>query len=131
MSNARHEITYPLAVKPYVFVGKKPVAMLFGEERVDVKTWRQVYTAILRRCNDDPVHHERLMYLRNKVAGKVRKFLSDIPNGMSSPLKIDEDMYGETHYGSETLMHILVNHILAPAHFDYSNISIVIKLRFD
>jgi len=131
MSNAGHEITCPLAVHPYVFVGKKPVAVLFGEERVEVKTWRQVYAAILKRCNDDPIHHERLMYLRNKVAGKVRVFLSDDPEKMTRPLMIDDGLYGETHYGSETLMHILVNHILTPAHFDYSNISIVIKLKFD
>ena len=127
MNNARYEIVCPLTVKPNLFVGKKPVAVLFGDERVEVKSWRQVYAVILGRCNDDPVHHERLMYLRNKAAGKVRKFLSDSPDGMSSPLKIDEDMYGETHYGSETMMHILVNHILKPAHFDYSNIHIAIK----
>ena len=131
MSNTGHEITYPLEAKPYVFVGKKPVAVLFGDERVEVKTWRQVYAVILKRCNDNPVHHERLMYLRGKVAGKVRVFLSDDPGRMTRPFMIDDGLYGETHYGSETLMHILVNHILAPAHFDCSNIHIVIKLKFD
>jgi len=68
------------------------------------------------------------MYLRNKTAGKVRVFLSDKPDGMTRPLKIDEDMYAETHYGSQTLMHILVNRILIPARFDCSNISVVIKI---
>ena len=127
MSNTRYEVIYPLTIKPYVFVGKKPVAVLFGEERVEVKTWRQVYAVILKRCNDSPVHHKCLMYLRGKTAGKVRVFLSKSPDRMRSPVMIDKDMYGETHYGSETLMHILVNRILTPAGFDCSDIYVVIK----
>ena len=127
MNNARHEITYPLTIKPYVFVGTKPVAVLFGEERVEVKKWTQVYSVILKRCNDNPVHHERLMYLRGKVAGKVRVFLSDSPDSMTRPLMIDDNLYGEVGYGSETMMHILVNHILTPARFDCSGIYIIIK----
>ena len=127
MSNTKYEVIYPLTIKPYVFVGKKPVAMLFGEERVEVKTWRQVYAVILKRCNDDSAHHEKLMYLRDKAAGKVRMFLSGSSDGMTRPLMIDDELYGETHYGSETLMHILVNHILNPAQFDCSGIYIIIK----
>ena len=127
MNNTRNELTYPLTVKPYVFVGKKPVAILFGEERIDAKTWREVYRVILTRCNQDEKHHETLMYMRNKAGGKCRTFLSDKPDGMTRPLKIDNGIYAETHYGSETLMHILVNHILMSARFNCSNIYIVIK----
>ena len=122
-----YEYTYPLTIEPYVFVGKKPTAVMFGEERVDVKSWRGVYAAIIKRCNDDPQGHKMLMYLRNKTAGKCRVFLSDKPDSMTRAFRIDEDMYGEIHYGSATLMHILVNRILAPAHFDCSNINIVFK----
>ena len=121
------EFIYPLTTEPYVFVGKKPAAVLFGTERVEAKSWRDVYAAIITRCNNDPQHHETLMYLRNKVAGKIRVFLSDKTDGMTRPLKIDERMYAETHYGSATLMHILVKRILAPTRFDCSNISIVIR----
>ena len=121
------EYVYPLTTTPRYFIGTKPAAVLFGEERVDVKSWREVYTAVLKRCNDDPKSHEMLMYLRNKTAGKVRVFLSDRPDGMAKPNKIDEDMYGEVHYGTETLMHIMVNHILKPARFDCSNINVVLK----
>jgi hypothetical protein len=92
--------------------------VLFGKERVEAKTWVQVYTVILKRCNESPKHHETLMYLRGKLSGKCRVFLSDKPDGMRSPVKIDEDMYGEVHYGSACLMHILINRILAPARFD-------------
>jgi len=121
------EYSYPLTTAPYVFVGKKPVAVMFGGERVEAKTWRGVYAAVIERCNQNPRHHESLMYLRDKTAGKVRVFLSGSPGGMTRPLRIDDDLYGETHYGSETLMHILVERILAYTNFDYSDVRIVLK----
>jgi len=46
---------------------------------------------------------------------------------MTRPLKIDEGLYGETHYGSQTLMYILVERILSPVGYDCSDVSIVIK----
>ena len=122
-----NERTYSLTVPLYLFVGKKPTAVLFDNERVEVKTWREVYAVIIRRCNSDPECHKMLMYLRNKVAGKVRVFLSSKPDGMTSPYQIDTDMYGEVHYGTATLLHILTNRILKPTGFDYSNIKIIIK----
>lgn len=117
----------PLSTKPYIFIGRKPAAILFGEERVDVLTWVEAYTVIIKRCNSDPDCHERLMYLRNKAGGKFRVFLSDKPDGMRRPVEIDDNLYGECHYGSEALMHILVNQILAHTNFDCSNVSIIIK----
>ena len=122
-----YELIFPITVDPNMFINRKPIAVLFGDERVEVKTWTQVYAVILKRCNSDPKHHETLMYLRNKVLGKCRVFLSDKSDGMIRPVKIDEDMFGETHYGSATLMHILLNRILAYTGFDLSNIRVVIK----
>jgi len=127
LGDATCELTYPLTIAPYVFVGKKPAAVLFGSERVEAKSWREVYAVIIKRCNESTEHHEMLMYLRNKTAGKRRVFLSDRPDGMTRPLRIEADMYGETHYGSQTLMHILLNRILTPAYFDCSNIRVVTK----
>lgn len=121
------EYDFPLSANPAIFIGKKPVAVLFGEERVAVKSWREVYSAVLSRCNEDLANHERLMYLRNKTAGKVRVFLSDRPDSMRSPAKIDEGLFGETHYGSQTLIHILCKRILDYTAFDYRNIKIVLK----
>jgi hypothetical protein len=122
-----HERTYPLSAQPYIFVGRKPAAVLFGDERVEVKSWREVYAVIIGRCNQDPACHDMLLYLRNKAAGKVRAFLSDKPDGMTRPVKIDDGLYGEVHYGSQTLIYILTVRILDPVHFDYSNIYIVLK----
>ena len=121
------EWTYPFSCETYLFVGKKPAAVMFGKERVDVKSWRGVYAAILKRCNDDPKCHEMLMYLRNKTAGKVRLFLSDKPDGMSQAYMIDTDLYGEIHFGTESLMHVLCKRILDYTGFDYRSIKIVLK----
>jgi hypothetical protein len=122
-----NEYVYPLSITPHIFIGKKPVAVLFGEERVEVKTWRQVYAVIIGRCNQEPACHEMLMYLRNKVAGKVRVFLSDRPDGMRRPFMVDNSIFAECHYGTATLLHILTIRILTPARFDYSNIRIAIN----
>jgi hypothetical protein len=125
MNHRAFELTYPLSIHPSIFVGKKPSAVLFGDERVDVKTWRQVVGVILTRCDND--RHEQLMYLRDKVHGKVRTILSASDSGMRRPLKIRDDMYIETHYGSATLMYILVNLILFPVGFDCNGIRLILK----
>jgi hypothetical protein len=126
MSNT-FELIYPLGVHPSVFVGKKPAAVLFGNERVEAKTWRRVVGVILTRCNND--RHERLMYLRDKVHGKVRTILSASDLGMRRPLKIDDGIYIETHYGSQTMMYILRDLVLAHTGFDCSDISIALNGR--
>jgi len=121
------EHAYPFTADTNIFIGKKPAVVLFGEERVEADNWRKVYAAIMARCNADAKCHENLMNLRDKITGRDRVLLSRSPDGMRRPLKIDEDMYAEAMYGTGTLLYILRDRILAPAHFDYSGISIVLK----
>ena len=117
-----------ISIHPSIFVGKKPVAVYFGDERVPVTKWTSVYKVIMQRCIQDPLYHDRLMELRNRLGGKVRVFISDKPDGMTRPMEICTGLYGETHYGSQTLMHILVNIILKAIRYDYSDISVEITL---
>jgi len=117
-------VTYPLNVTPALFKGMKPIAILFGEERVAVKNWRTVCTEILQRCIADPDRHADLLYLRNKIAGRVRVMLSDKPDGMNRPLKLTDELYMETFYDTEWLIRILTKELLDNARFDYSDISI-------
>ena len=121
------EYVYPFTVDTNIFIGKKPVAVLFGEERVEADNWRKVFAAIMSRCNADPQYHDNLLYLRDKVAGRDRVLLSHSSDSMRRPLKIDEEMYAEVCYGTGTLLYILRDRILTPAHFDFSGISIIIK----
>ena len=98
-----NEWIVPLTTKPYIFVRRKPLAVIFGDERVAVKSWREVFTVILSRCNQDSRHHQTLMDLRGRLAGQQRVYLSDSPQNMYRPVKIDTDMYAEAHYGSYPL----------------------------
>ena len=123
------EYTYPFTADTHIFIGEKPAAVLFGEERVEADNWRKVYAAIMSKCNADAQCHDNLMYLRDKVAGRDRILLSHSPDNMRRSLKIDEDMYAEVCYGTATLLYILRDRILTPAHYDYSGISIVIKSK--
>ena len=123
------EYEYALKYAPaYLFIGKKPAAVLFGDERVDVKKWTDVYRLVYGRVNQDAQAHEDLMYLRNKAAGKVRTFISDTPDEMRRPIKVDEDLYVEAHYGTQTMHHIMVDCILRYVRYDLSDIKVVVKI---
>jgi hypothetical protein len=120
------EYVYPFTAETYLFIGKKAKAVYFGEERVEVRNWRDVFKLILTRCNEQK--HDRLMYLRDKVAGKVRTFISATPDGMERPFQLDEELFLDSgHYGTATLLHILRDCILKPACYDYQNIRIAVK----
>ena len=88
-----------------------------------------VFKEILQRCNADPEKHVALMNLRGKISGRERVLLSNKPKPgtMRSPLQIDENLYVETHYDTETLLRILTTRILNPVDYDYSKISIAIR----
>jgi hypothetical protein len=109
------------------FIGKKPAAVLFGEERIEVNKWTDVYRLIYERVNQDPRAHEDLMYLRNKASGKVRVFLSDSSAGMKRPMKVDDGLYIENCYGVETSFHIMVNCVLRYVRYDLTSIKVIIK----
>ena len=66
------------------------------------------------------------MALRDKILGRKRTRVSSSNVTMRSPLKLNEKLYIETHYDTETLMNFLIQ-ILSEIHYDYNNIEIVIK----
>ncbi|MCL2851991.1 MAG: hypothetical protein FWE20_03020 [Defluviitaleaceae bacterium] len=117
-----------LTNNPKIFKGEKPTGVLFGEtERVDVYTWKMLFKEILKRCNDDPEKHVALMNLRGKVSGRERMLLSKNSDGMRSPHKIADNLFIETHYDTESLLHILTKRILDAVGYDYSHISVAIR----
>ena len=124
-SSPTFERIYPLASTPSIFKGTKPIAVLFGEEEAAVKTWREVYAVILRRC--DAEKHEQLMELRGKIAGRDRIILAAAPEGMKRPIQICEEMYAESFFDSESLTRVLTSLILTPVGFDYTGIKISVR----
>jgi hypothetical protein len=68
------------------------------------------------------------MYLRDRVFGRIHTYLSESPNGMKRPIKIDEGLFADGgQYGTETLLYILCDLILKPAHYDYSGVRIALR----
>ena len=123
-----YETPYPFTEEPAVFKGKKPTAIMFSDgTMVNVSTWKGIAQAVLQRCNQDVRCHDLLMELRDRVAGRNRYLLSSSGEGMRSPLKIDEDLYMETHYSAETLLYTLKTRILDAVGYDYRGISVCVR----
>ena len=118
------ETVYPLSTTPALFKGTKPTAVYFGEEKVEVKTWRKAYTLILQRCADIPEKRDKLMSLRGRISGRSRFFLSGKPDGMDTPIKIAEGLYVESYFDTEFLLRILTTEFLDIVRFNYSDISV-------
>ena len=116
-----------LAADPVRFKGLKPSRLLFPDGRiVTVQNWRQAILEILRECNKDPIKHDRMVRLRDLVAGRLRPLLSSSPKGMNVPVMIDEGLYLEGKLDTEYLIKTVRDQILNTAGYDYDKIGLVV-----
>jgi len=122
-----YETVYPITVNSAIFKGKKPTAVLFGDERIEVSKWKTVVAEIMKRCNEDSEKHVSLMNLRGKISGRERVILAKDGGKMRSPMKISENLYIETHYDTETLLRTLMTRILDVVDYDYSCIKVAVR----
>lgn len=120
-----YESLYPLT-NTTGFKGKKVIAVKIGERRIITSTWKIAVATILQEVLKDETMKKRIMILRDKLLGRVRKRISETPESMRSPLKLCEDLYIETHYDTETLMNLLLQ-VLDEIKYNYNHIQIVIK----
>ena len=118
------EALYPLSITPGMFKGTKPTAVFFGDEKVEVKKWRETYSLILRRCAEIPEKRDALLYLRNKISGRKRTVLSDKPDGMDCPIEIADGIFVESFFDTEWLIKTLTVELLDVVRYDYSDISV-------
>jgi len=115
---------HPLSLGGHALKGNKPLAVRFpGGRAVRTRTWKEVAAAVLEDCNSDPVMHERLMELRGKVHGRDRVILGATPD-MDVPLRIDDGLYLEAKYDTETLLYVLTERVLKPVGYDCMGIDI-------
>lgn len=115
---------HPLSLGGHALKGNKPLAVRFPDGReVCTRTWKEVAAAVLEDCNSDPVMHERLMELRGKVHGRDRVILGATPD-MDVPLRIDDGLYMEAKYDTETLLYVLTERVLKPVGYDCTGIDI-------
>lgn len=116
-----------LATDPARFKGTKPSLLLFPDGRtVSTHKWRLTALEILWDCNNDPVMHDRMMQLRDRVSGRLRSLLSNSPEGMSVPLMIDEGLYLEGKLDTEYLIKTVRDQMLDPVGYDYDRIGVVV-----
>mgnify|MGYP004628589373 FL=1 len=116
-----------LAADPARFKGLKPSRLLFPDGRIaTVQNWRQAILEILQECNKDPIRHDRMVRLRDLVAGRLRPLLSGSPKGMNVPVMIDEGLYLEGKLDTEYLIKTVRDQILNPAGYDYDKIGLVV-----
>ena len=61
--------------------------------------------------------------IRNETLGRSRKVIADSPQGMLSPLKVDDNLYIETNFSTEALLKLLRDCILNRIDFDSRSIT--------
>lgn len=120
-----YETIYPIT-NTAGFKGRKPIAIIYKGKRQTTPTWKSVVNEILQEVIKDETMKNRLMSLRDKLLGRVRKRLSKNEEGMRSPIKIYDNLYIETHYDAETLIKLLIE-ILEEISYEYNDIKVVIK----
>ena len=123
-----YESVYPLNAGTGIYKGKRPTGVVFaGGERVESPTWKKVMEEILKDCCKNSTRRQALMDLRGKILGRNRVLVGSETGKMRSPVKIDEALYVETHYDTETLLRILTTRILDEVGYDYSKIRIAVR----
>jgi len=66
------------------------------------------------------------MFLRNKIIGRKRTFLSDKADGMDFPVRISDGLFAEADFDTEWLIRVLITELLSPVRYDYSNITVTV-----
>lgn len=122
-----YEVKYPLTAGASLFKGHKPTSVIINDIRYDVRTWKHVVKEILTQCIATEKYKEALFDNAGKISGRKRYLLACSDEDMRSPLNICDNLYMETHYDTETLLNVLMNRILSPIGYDYSNIYVTIR----
>nr|WP_296480797.1 hypothetical protein [uncultured Acetatifactor sp.] len=102
--------------------GTKPTLVKYGNDTIPVSSWKRAFAAVLDICNRQEHYHEALLSARNETMGRSRKVIADSPQGMLSPLKIDDSLYIETNFSTEALLKLLRDRILNRIDFDSRSI---------
>lgn len=127
-SDKPFESIYPLNVGTGIYKGKRPTGVIFANgSRKESPTWKKVMEEILKDCCKDKNKRQALMDLRGKILGRNRVLVGSETGKMRSPIKIEDALYVESHYDTETLLRILTTRILDKVGYDYSGIQIAVQ----
>lgn len=121
-------LVLPLSYTPSYFKGKKPIAIEFSDGReIETPTWKKVVTAIMQDCNSTEQGYKNLRAISGKVSGKQRLLLDANPNEMDVPLKIDEDLFLEGKFDTESLIRVMNKLVLDVVGYDYGKVNVKIR----
>ncbi|MBQ8526542.1 MAG: hypothetical protein IJ460_07500 [Clostridia bacterium] len=125
------ESVYPLSVNIAFLRGKRPTGVIFEDgKRVDAATWKQVAEVMLADCITAPNKKSVLTAICERVSGNTRVILSKSKDNMRSPLEIDENLYIESHYDTESLLRVLTTKLFDKVNYNYRGISVVIRTQY-
>lgn len=111
---------------PHIFIGSKPIKLIIGTEEYAVSKWREVTFILLSEINK--AHYDEIREIADRYRGKCRIILGSSGIGMDNPMKIDDDLYFEGHFGVEaTITHLL--RICRYTGFDTRKILVSIRER--
>lgn len=117
------------SLSPAQLKGKKPVSLEFSNhEMVKTPTWKKVVETILKDVNNDPIYHQALLEFNGKCLGKQRAILNSTPESMDVPIEIDENIFFEAKYDTETLIRVLTERVLKPIGYKYEDIKLTYKV---
>lgn len=123
--NKEEETQKRLTTISAYFKGRKPLEItLPNGESIQVKKWKNVFETILKDCNSNPQNHDTLMSMRNKVYGRDRIIVSDTSEQMDAPIKVDDELFVESKFDTETLFNVLKQRILPALDYDESKVLI-------
>ncbi|HRU98615.1 MAG TPA: hypothetical protein P5092_14425 [Ruminococcus sp.] len=109
-----------------VFKTTKPKEVIFSDGHVTcVNTWRNAVKALLADCNKQK--HDELLLLCNEVYGNQRKLLSSTRYDMDAPIMVDDGIFFEGHFATDTLIRVLKEKIFDAVGYDYSEIRIRLR----
>lgn len=125
MDDSSDTIVKPMSSMSAIFKGKKldSITLPNGTE-IPVTKWKEAATIILKDCNADERRHNMLMEMRGRVGGRNRVILSGNPSEMNVPLKIDDDLYFEGKFDTESLLNVIKSRILDVVGYNYSSVLI-------
>jgi len=91
---------------PHKFIGRKPVKLYIGSEEYSVSKWSEVAYFLLCKLNTE--RYNEIRGISDKLSGKKRIILGSSGDGMDRALKVDEDLYFESHFGTEMMLTLLL-----------------------
>ena len=115
---------------PPQIVGAKPMSIKFPDgNSFRVTSWNEVAAAVLKRCNQDPVMHQRLLESCDVIYSGQTPIISRDPKFLRRAHKIDDEIFMEGYSNACTLLSRIQLKILDPIGYSMKGIFVQVNMR--